>query len=118
MLVLFLGFYSCLGGQELETTITTKKNHQNSILRDSLKIVFSWFLQWVWCFFMVFVGFLGFYNGFGGQELETTVKTKKNHKTKMKHHQTIQTKHNFQTTSHNKVLKSFLVFTVVSVSSS
>ena len=36
----FLGFYSGFGGQELETTVKTKKTHQNSILRDNLKVVF------------------------------------------------------------------------------
>ena len=43
----FLGFYSGFGGQELETTVKTKKNHQNSILRDDVKIVF----------FLFFLGF-------------------------------------------------------------
>ena len=44
-----------------KTTVKTKKNHDNSILRDSLKMVvfrfFSWFLQWFWWFVMVFGGF-------------------------------------------------------------
>ena len=50
-----------VGGQELETTLKTMKNNQNSILRDSLKIAFcvgfSWFLQWFWWFFAVVGGF-------------------------------------------------------------
>ena len=52
-LVVFLGFYS---GFELLTTKTIVKNQENpenSILRDSLKMV-------------VFLVFLGFYSGFGG----------------------------------------------------
>ena len=91
--MVFLNFYS---GFELLTTIVTvktKKHHQNYILRGSLEMFsffvlfylvfamgFWWFLQ---CFFTVFSmgfgGFHGFTNGFGGQELETIVKTKKHH---------------------------------------
>ena len=54
--MVFLGFYSGFGGQELETTVKTKKNHENFILRDSLKMVVI----------LVFLVFLGFYSGFGG----------------------------------------------------
>ena len=59
-LVVFLGFYTGFGGLELETIVKTKKSHQNSILRDSLKIVFFWFflvLQWFWWFVVVVGGF-------------------------------------------------------------
>ena len=73
------GFYSGFGGQELETTEKTRKNHQNSILRDSLKmVVFLVFLG-------VYSGLLWFLMGFSWfymvlvVELETTVKTRKNH---------------------------------------
>ena len=45
-LMVFLGLYSGFGGQELETTANSAKNHQNSMLRDNFK----------WCFF-VFLGF-------------------------------------------------------------
>ena len=53
LLVVFLSFYNGFGGQELETTVRIKKNHQNFVLRDSLKIVF----------FLVLIS-LDFYSGF------------------------------------------------------
>ena len=57
--VVVFGFF---GGQELETTVKTKKNHQTSILRDSLKIVCVFFVCFlvftvVLCFFVVGGGF-------------------------------------------------------------
>ena len=74
--VVFLGFYGGFGGQELETTAKAKKNHQNSIWRDGLKmVVFFVFLSFCGGFGRLswfLVVFLGFYGGFGGQELETT----------------------------------------------
>ena len=52
-LVFFLGFYSGFELLTTQTTVKTKKNHEFWILRESLKTV-------------VFLVFLGFYNGFGG----------------------------------------------------
>ena len=80
---MFCVFNSGFGGYKLETTvIKTKKNHQNSILRDSSRMVFFWcFLGFYNSFggLSWFFGGFFFYNDFGGQELETTVKNKKNH---------------------------------------
>ena len=45
-LVVFLGFYSGFELLTTKTTVKTKKNHENSILRDNLKMV-------VFCFFTV-----------------------------------------------------------------
>ena len=76
--MVFLGFYSGFGGLSCflvvflvffcgfellttKTTVKTKQNHEDSILRDSLKMVFfggfSWFLQWFWWFVVVIGGF-------------------------------------------------------------
>ena len=77
--MVFLGFYNVFVGQELETTVKTKKNHQNCILRDSLEMVVFWFFL---VFTVVLVVFLAFKKGFGGQELESTVTTRKTTKTR------------------------------------
>ena len=84
-LVVFLGFYSGFELLTTKTIVKTRKNHQNSILRDSLKMVFfvfcfSWFLQW-FCgvFSRFFGGFLGFYSGFELLITKTAVNTKNNH---------------------------------------
>ena len=120
-------FYSGFGGQELEATVKTKKKHQNSILSDNLKIVFLFCLVFtvvlvvksskpVVCF--------GSYSGFGRQELEATVKTKKNHKEYENKHQNHcknqkQKKHNhFQTIPRNRILVVFPDFRIVSVAKS
>ena len=62
--MVFLGFYSGFGGQELETTVKTKKNHEFWILRDSLKMVVFLVFTVVlvvccvfWWFVVVFCGF-------------------------------------------------------------
>ena len=57
-----LRFYSGFGGQELETTVKSKKNNQNSILRDSLIFLGFFFIFTVvlvvcrcfWWFVLVF----------------------------------------------------------------
>ena len=102
--------YSGSGGQELETTVKTKKQpEKNTIFKLSFKIQNSWV-------------FLGLYSGFGGQELKATVKTKKQPKTRTNHqnhrkNKENQKNHNFQTISQNpEFVVFFLVFTVASSS--
>ena len=81
--MVFDGFSWFYSGFELLTTksmVKTKKNHEFWILRDPLKMVvflvvlvfYSGFGGLSW-FLMVF---REFYNRFGGQYLETTVKRK------------------------------------------
>ena len=63
-LVVFLGFYSGFEVLATKTTVKTKKNKQNSILRDNLKMVVflvfwgftvvSVFFCGCWCFFVSF----------------------------------------------------------------
>ena len=59
-LLFFHCFYRSFGGQELETTVKTKKNHEFWILRDSLNmvvfLVFRGFTM-VLVFFVVVGGF-------------------------------------------------------------
>ena len=87
VLVVFLGFLQWLRVLDHQkTTVKTKKNHENSILRDSLKMVFFF-----WVFFLVFYsGFGGLFMVFGGfsrlfqrfralDHQKTTVKNKKKH---------------------------------------
>ena len=72
VLVDFLGFYNCFRGQEIETTVKTKKARKPEFDKYFVFLVcvdtgcggFTWLLKIV----------LFFYNSFRGQELETTVK--------------------------------------------
>ena len=90
--VVFLGFYSGFSGQELETTIKSKKNnHQKpqQTTKTTVKTKKNHKNRW----FVVVFG--GFSSGFGSQELETTVETKKNHqKPRQTTKTTVQTKKN------------------------
>ena len=70
-LVVFLGFFQRFRALDHQkTTVKTKKKHENSILRDSLKMVFfSGFFPGFYIFFFFFVvvgGFREFYTRFGG----------------------------------------------------
>ena len=76
----FLGFYSDFGGQELETTVKTQekppkntKKHKTTLQKP--RKTKNNFVQTI-SQNRVLVVFLGLYGSFGGQELETTVKTK------------------------------------------
>ena len=79
----FLVCYSSFPGQELETTLKTKKTNQKLILRDNLKIVmclvfwvFTVVLVVVHCFRCFFLGFLQWFSWSGyklpGQPLQGT----------------------------------------------
>ena len=79
-LVVFLCFYRGFGGQQLETTAKTKKKHQKprQTTKTTAKTKENNHFQTI-SQNQEFVVFLGFYRDFGGQQLETTAKTKKSH---------------------------------------
>ena len=79
--MVFLSVYRGFGGQELETTVKTKKttkNHEKppTPLQKPRKTKNTHSSQTV-SQNPEFLLFLGFESGYGGQELEVTVKTKK-----------------------------------------